>query len=82
MKIAISVPDSLSKEVDRLAKICRVPRSRVYVAAVKEHLKALESKLMLEKLNEVHSGEMSSEDKAFTAGSLRALAQILAKEKY
>jgi predicted transcriptional regulator len=82
MKIAISVPEAISKEVDRLAKKCRVPRSRIYVAAVKEHLKALESKLMLERLNEVHSGEISSEDKAFLAGGLRSLAQILAKEKY
>jgi hypothetical protein len=55
MKIAISIPDDLGAEVDRIAKSSHIPRSRVFVVAVREQLKELESKCLLESLNDVYS---------------------------
>jgi hypothetical protein len=55
MKIAISIPDDLSAEVDRIAKSSHIPRSRVFVVAIREQLKELENKCLLESLNEAYS---------------------------
>jgi metal-responsive CopG/Arc/MetJ family transcriptional regulator len=82
MKIAISVPEDLGREVDRIAKACKVPRSRVYVAAVREHLKRLETKIMLENLNAAYSGTERIEDKEFSRLSKTSMARIQAREKY
>jgi hypothetical protein len=55
MKIAISIPGDLCAEVDRIAKRSHIPRSRVFVVAVREQLKELESKCLWESLNEAYS---------------------------
>ncbi len=51
MKIAISVPEELCREVDLIARRAKVSRSRVFTIAVREQLKALENKGLLESLN-------------------------------
>lgn len=52
MKIAISVPEELCREVDLIAKKVKMSRSRVFTIAVREQLKALENRCLLESLNE------------------------------
>ena len=62
MKIAISVPDDLCAEVDRIAKRAHIPRSRVFVVAVREQLKELESKCLFESLNAAYSSPDTPEE--------------------
>jgi metal-responsive CopG/Arc/MetJ family transcriptional regulator len=64
MKVAISIPDELFQAVDRLAKLNKVSRSRIFVQAVREHLKRMESRQILGKLNEAWSEPMSDEEEA------------------
>jgi len=51
MKIAISIPEDLCREVDRIARKAKISRSRVFAVAVREQLKRLENKCLLESLN-------------------------------
>jgi len=65
MKIAISIPDDLFRAVDRLAKLNKVSRSRIFVQAVREHLKRMENRHLLRSLNEAWE-EPLTEDEAAT----------------
>ena len=51
MKTAISVPDDIFEEVDRLAKDHNWSRSEVFVIAVKHYLDNLKSQKLLAALN-------------------------------
>jgi metal-responsive CopG/Arc/MetJ family transcriptional regulator len=51
MKIAISVPEELCREVDLIARKAKMSRSRVFTIAVREQLKALENRCLFESLN-------------------------------
>lgn len=51
MKIAISVPEDLCREVDLIAQKAKMSRSRVFTIAVREQLKSLENKCLFESLN-------------------------------
>jgi len=63
MKIAISVPEDLCREVDLIAKKVKMSRSRVFTIAVREHLKSLENRCLFESLNESASILETSEEK-------------------
>ena len=62
MKIAISLPEDLCREVDLIAERTKTSRSRVFVVAVREQLKDLESKCLLDSINESYRTPDSSED--------------------
>jgi hypothetical protein len=64
MKVAISVPDELFKAVDRLAKLNKVSRSRIFAQAVREHLKKMESRQLLRKLNEAWEEPLTADEAA------------------
>ena len=83
MKIAISVPDDLCVEVDQIAKKSKIPRSRVFVIAVREQLKDLESKCLLESLNEAYSTpDTPAEVKARQAFQSHFFESILEKDDF
>jgi len=64
MKITISIPDETFKEVDRMAKLGKVSRSRIFVQAVKEYMRKLETRQLLRTLNEVWSIPMTEDEEA------------------
>lgn len=55
MKIAISLPDDLFREVDRIAREQRKSRSQVFVTAAREYIRRRETRSIVEKLDEVYS---------------------------
>jgi antitoxin MazE6 len=71
MKLAISVPDRLSRAADRAARRMRVPRSQFYARAVEAYLSQAEARDVTERLNEVYGGE-SEEPDTFPAAAARA----------
>jgi antitoxin MazE6 len=71
MKVAISIPDSVHRAVDRAARRMRVPRSQLYVRAVKAYLKHAERADVTARLDAVY-GEESSAAEPFVTAAARA----------
>jgi metal-responsive CopG/Arc/MetJ family transcriptional regulator len=80
MKTAISVPDDIFDEVDRLAKDHNWSRSEVFVIAVKQYLENLKSQKLLAALNSTYSEQESAEERAFRQKSKRHFARKVLKE--
>ncbi len=70
MKIAISIPDNVFREVKRIAEKQQRSRSEVIVEAVKEYLKDLESHRLLDALNEAYSGPETEEERDARSAAL------------
>jgi hypothetical protein len=71
MKLAISVPDRISRAADRAARRMRVPRSQFYARAVEAYLRQAEARDVTERLNEVYGREPEEQD-PFPATAARA----------
>lgn len=54
MKIAISLPDTLYKDVEETARTMGIPRSRLFAQAVSEFIKNHNRERITERLNEVY----------------------------
>ena len=67
MKIAISIPDHIFNEVNRLARESKTSRSKIFCAAVEEYLKKMKAHKWLEALNSVYADEASPEEKRLQA---------------
>ena len=72
MKTAVSIPDPLFKEAERLTKRLHIPRSQLYARALEAYLQRQRSKGIKEALDEVYSTESSELDPVLT--QLQAMA--------
>ena len=82
MKTAISIPDELFEEVDKLAKEKETSRSQIFSEAVQFYLKNNKSKKLLEELNSAYALEESTEEKIVQKKSTEYYkSQILKKEE-
>lgn len=82
MKIAISMPDNIFREVKKLAEEQKRSRSEVIVEAVRLYLKDLETRRMIDSLNDVYSSPETEEERATRAAALELYVRtVLAKEK-
>jgi len=63
MKTAISIPDDLFEEVNKLAKENKTSRSQIFCAAVEAYLQKIRSDKLLEALNSAYADEETSEEK-------------------
>jgi mRNA-degrading endonuclease RelE of RelBE toxin-antitoxin system len=64
MKVAISIPDDVFKEIDRIAKEQKTSRSRVFVSAAREYIGKREARRIVDKLDEVYSRPDSPDETA------------------
>lgn len=80
MKTAISVPDEIFEEVDKLAKYHNWSRSEVFVVAVKQYLDNLKSQKLLAALNIAYSEQESLDETSFRQKSKRRFAKRILKE--
>ena len=78
MKTAISIPDPLFREAERVAKRLRIPRSQLYARALEAYLKHQTAKGITEALNAVYRTESSELDPDLAA----AAYDLLAEEKW
>lgn len=62
VKTAVSLPEELFAEVDRLAKEMGVPRSRVFVMALESFLERKRNQALLEALNQVYAEDLTEEE--------------------
>jgi len=75
MKVAISVPDRVFEEAERVAKRLRVSRSRVYTQAVEEFVKKHRGKSVRESLETVYGKKTVGLDTVLTDLQARALRE-------
>ena len=82
MKTAISVPDELFKEIEKVAKEHHYSRSEVFVIAVKEYLEKRRSKELLAALNEAYATAEPPEEYKVRAKSKKRYAKSVRNERY
>jgi metal-responsive CopG/Arc/MetJ family transcriptional regulator len=63
MKIAISIPESIFRDVKKAAEKQKRSRSEIFVEAVREYLTKLESRRIVECLNEVYAAPETEEER-------------------
>jgi metal-responsive CopG/Arc/MetJ family transcriptional regulator len=73
MKVAISVPDRISRAVDMAARRMRVPRSQLYARAVEAYLKQAEGLDVTERLNAVYGDAGGERDPFLEKAALATL---------
>ena len=62
MKTAISIPDHIFDEADKLAQQLRMSRSELYASAVSQYIQEHRDEGVTEKLNEVYQKESATLD--------------------
>jgi len=81
VKTAISVPSDLFKQMDRLSRKLRIPRSRLFALAVREFIERRQAAEITQRLNQVYGQGESDEDVDFRHAANRALNRSLEKYK-
>jgi len=79
MKTAISIPDALFYEVERLSKEHRRSRSGVFVMAVEKLLEKEKARKLLDALNEAYSEAGSAEERTLREKGKKYYAKKILK---
>jgi metal-responsive CopG/Arc/MetJ family transcriptional regulator len=83
MKIAISIPDSIFRDVKKAAEEQKRSRSEVIVEAVRDYLRKLESLRMMNALDEVYAAPETGDEKAARQAALDLYTRtVLEKEEW
>ena len=83
MKTAISIPDHIFEEVDKLAQQNKTSRSQIFCNAVEEYLKKMKAKKMFETLNSVYKDGLTPEEKDLLEASREYYEKkVLEKEQF
>lgn len=69
MKTAVSLPDEVFADAERLARRLKKPRSRVYSEAIREYVTRHDPDLVAEKLNQVVGGLKTPNDEFVSAAA-------------
>jgi metal-responsive CopG/Arc/MetJ family transcriptional regulator len=75
MKVAVSVPDQVFKEAERVSKRLRVSRSRLYAQALEEFVQKYQKKGVRAALDAVYEGERSEIELGLADLQARALKE-------
>lgn len=81
MKTAISVPDDVFKEVEKVAKERHASRSEVVVTALKEFLERRKSSDLLKALNEAYGVAETAEEYKLRQKTKKKYAKALKKAR-
>ena len=81
MKTAISIPDALFEELDKVSKKYRASRSHVITLAIGEYLDRMKSRKLLEDLNASFVSD-SPEEREVRKRGKRQYARKVLKERY
>lgn len=83
MKIAISIPDDVFREVKKAAEEQKRSRSEIFVEAVRAYLEKIESRRILAALNDAYAGPETRKEKDTRAASLELYKRtVLKREKW
>lgn len=82
MKTAISIPDEIFKDIEKLSKKLRCPRSRILTEAAREYIEKMKNNDIFEAINKVYSGEETEQEKQLRRKSKKLYAKLLKGEKW
>jgi metal-responsive CopG/Arc/MetJ family transcriptional regulator len=83
MKIAISIPESVFRDVKEAAEKQKRSRSAIFVEAVKDYLTKIESHRILDTLNEVYAAPETDEERDARRSELDLYKRtVLKKEEW
>jgi len=82
MKTAISVPDDLFAEVEKIAKENHRSRSEVFVTAVREYLEKKKSQRLLTALNEACQAAETPEEYKIRDVSKKRYRKTVLRDRY
>ncbi len=80
MKTAISIPEDILEEAEKIAKEQHFSRSALFTIAVREYIDRIKSKRLLDALNETYSGAESPEDADLRQKSKKYYSRKVLKE--
>ena len=78
MKVAVSIPDPIFQEAERVSRRLRVPRSQFYARALVAYVRDQSGEELTRRLNEVYSKVSSKLDPATEATAL----EVMRREKW
>lgn len=81
MKMAISLPDDVFRDVKKAAEEQKRSRSEIFVEAVKVYLEKLESRRILQALNEIYAAPETDEEKAAREAALELYKNTVLERK-
>ena len=81
MKIAISIPDDLFKEVNKLALENKTSRSQIFRSALEAYLEKVRSHKLLEAINSAYADEETAEEKLLRKKSTEYYDITILKKK-
>lgn len=82
MKTAISIPDDLFKDIDKLSKELHCPRSQILANAAREYMERLKNKKIFEALNKVYSEKETKQEAELRRKGKKYYAKLLKAEKW
>jgi len=83
MKIAISIPENIFREVKKVAEEQKRSRSEIFAEAVREYLTKLESRRIFASLNEVYAAPETEEERDARTAALDLYKRtVLEREKW
>ena len=82
MKIAISIPDDLFKELTELVRIRKNNRSQLITSAIRDLIKKAKNEQIIESINNAVDSIDSDEDIVFMKHANRHFAKVLKDGKY
>jgi len=78
MKVAVSIPDPIFEEAERVSRRMRVPRSQLYARALEAYVNEHSGDEITRRLNEVYARVSSRLEPAIEGVSL----EVLRREKW
>ena len=81
MKTAISIPDELFEEVNKLAREKKTSRSQIFCAAVEAYLEKIKSHRLLEAINSAYKDREATEDVIHRKKSIEHYSRMILKNE-
>lgn len=78
MKVAVSIPEPLFQEAERVSRRMRLPRSQFYARALEAYVRDQSGEEITRRLNEIYARVSSKLDPSIEATSL----EVLRREKW
>ena len=80
IKTAISIQDSLYKEVEELAKKTNTSRSQLFTQAIRDFIEKYKNRALLAKINKAHSTTPNLEEKKWISYAKSSHRKLLEDE--
>lgn len=82
MKTAISIPDDIFKDIEKLSKELHCSRSRLIADAAKEYIEKIKNKKILDALDDAYSESETKEEAELRRESKKKYGKRLQVEKW